>query len=383
MENDDLRPRGAALRMAGYLGRIATGPELSKDLTEDEARDAMTLVLRGEVDPVQAAVFLIALRMKRESHAELCGVLAALRDSAARAVAPVDDLVDMAEPYNGYLRHLPAAPFMPAVLAACGVPCVLHGCRASGPKWGVTAHRILAAAGARVDLGSDQAAARVGQVGWAYVDLARFCAPLAGLARLRSLIVKRPCLSLLEKLVAPVRARGRTHLWVGYAHRAYPEILRDLARDFDYASMLAVRGVEGGVLTSLTGRVRGERSWGEGALEPVTIDAFEALDTTRAERAPALPPEPAASPDESGDESGQPDAHAGRPDTAMVERWAARAAEAGREALAGRPGPTADMLILGAAAMLRHLGRTPDLAAGAAMARRALQDGTARERFEA
>ena len=361
--------------MAGYLGRIATGPELSKDLAEDEARDGMALILRGEVDAVQAAVFLIALRMKRETHEELCGVLAALRDSAARAVAPVDDLVDMAEPYNGYVRHLPAAPFMPAVLAACDLPCVLHGCRESGPKWGVTAHRILAAAGARIDLGSDEAAARVGQAGWAYVDMQRFCAPLAGLARLRSLIVKRPCLSLLEKLIAPVRARGRTHLWVGYAHRAYPEILRDLARDFDYASMLAVRGVEGGVLTSLTGRVRGERAWGEGALEPVSIDAPEALDTTPGERAPALPPEPDV-----------PAGHAGgtgRPDPATVERWAAQAAEAGRAALAGHPGPTADMLVLGAAAMLRHLGRVPDLAAGAAMARRVLQDGTARARFEA
>src|SRR5690606_23826003 len=145
-----------------------------------------------------------------------------------------------AEPYNGYVRHLPAAPFVPAVLAACGVPCVLHGCVASGPKWGVTAHGILAAAGARVDASAAQAAERVGRVGWAYVDLARFCAPLAGLARLRSLIVKRPCLSLLEKLIAPVRARdgGRTHLWVGYAHKGYPEILETLARGFGYDSML-------------------------------------------------------------------------------------------------------------------------------------------------
>ena len=50
-----------AAGMRAVLNRIATGPELSKDLSVDQAREAMGWILEGRVDPVQAAVFLIAL----------------------------------------------------------------------------------------------------------------------------------------------------------------------------------------------------------------------------------------------------------------------------------------------------------------------------------
>jgi anthranilate phosphoribosyltransferase len=389
MQADDLRPRSEPeRRMSRYLGRIATGPTLSKDLDRAEARDAMDMILGNSVDHVQAAVFLIALRMKRETHDELLGVLDALRAAAVRVAAPVDDVVDMAEPYNGYLRHLPAAPFVPAVLAACGAPCVLTGCRDAGPKWGVTAHRILAAAGARVDLAPEQAAAGMGEAGWAYLDLPRFCPPLAALARLRSLIVKRPCLSLLEKLIAPIAPRpgGRVHLWVGYAHREYPEILERLARAAGYDSMLAVRGVEGGVTTSVAGRVRGARFRGPGALEDVSIDAAAALGALSEQRMPPLPPDGPAGPgDEPAGAAGeQADDDGGQgPGAARLDRWARAAAAAGLAALDGQPGPTADMLVVAAAAVLHHLGRVSDLAAGAARARAALIDGSARARFDA
>src|SRR6266478_9254612 len=122
-----MNPSGTE-RMTSYLRRIATGPEMSKDLTLDEARDGMSLVLNGKVEPIQAAVFLIALRMKRESDDENRGVLEALRKETRAATVAVNDLADLADPYDGFTRHLPASSFLPAVLASCGVPSVSHGC---------------------------------------------------------------------------------------------------------------------------------------------------------------------------------------------------------------------------------------------------------------
>jgi len=78
-----------AVAMRSFLQRIATGPELSKDLSREEARVGMRLVLDGLVDPVQAGIFLIALRMKRETDDENCGVLDALREATLRVTAPV------------------------------------------------------------------------------------------------------------------------------------------------------------------------------------------------------------------------------------------------------------------------------------------------------
>ena len=43
------------------IQRIATGPDLSKDIDFEEARLGMEAILKGEVDDVRSAIFLIAL----------------------------------------------------------------------------------------------------------------------------------------------------------------------------------------------------------------------------------------------------------------------------------------------------------------------------------
>ncbi len=60
-------PENTPLAMRSIIQRIATGPELSKDISQEEARFGMQAILDGKVDPVQAGIFLIALRMKRET----------------------------------------------------------------------------------------------------------------------------------------------------------------------------------------------------------------------------------------------------------------------------------------------------------------------------
>jgi len=62
-------------RMKSYLQKIATGPKMSRDLTEVEAEDALTLILKDEVSKVKSGVFLIAARMKLETLEENIGTL--------------------------------------------------------------------------------------------------------------------------------------------------------------------------------------------------------------------------------------------------------------------------------------------------------------------
>ncbi|MEW6354163.1 MAG: anthranilate phosphoribosyltransferase [Pseudomonadota bacterium] len=351
----------ATARMSSYIKRIATGPKMSKDLNLQEARDAMALILAGQADPVQAGVLLIALRMKRETDEENFGVLEALRASTRYAVADVDELIDIADPYDGFLRHLPAGPFLPALLAACGLPAVSHGCRTLGPKFGLTHHQILAAAGVKVDLTPQAAAACVAdpRVGWAYVDQRAFHPALHGLAELRRLIVKRPCLATLEKFCGPLRARGKTHLIVGYVHAAYEELLPKLARHAGFDSALVVRGIEGGVAPPLNAPSKLTTYRNAGPIATVRLAPREA-DIESAQR--SAPP-----PDESTD----------------VAQLAQDAARAGLAALDGAAGPLRDSLVLTAAAVLQHLGRAPSLHEAAALARRAIDSGAARQRFQA
>ena len=150
VEDETPGTNDAAL-MRSIIQRIATGPELSKDITRDEARRGMRLVLDGAVDPVRAAIFLIALRMKRETDEENLGILDAVLETTETVTASVDEIVDLSDPYNGFNRNLPVSVFLPAVLAACGVTAISHGVESMGPKFGATHHRVLKASGAPVD----------------------------------------------------------------------------------------------------------------------------------------------------------------------------------------------------------------------------------------
>jgi hypothetical protein len=41
--------------------------------------------------------------------------------------AKVDDVLDLSDPFDGFTRGMPVAPFLPAVLAACGIATVSNG----------------------------------------------------------------------------------------------------------------------------------------------------------------------------------------------------------------------------------------------------------------
>jgi len=354
-------PAGSAAVMHSILKRIATGPELSKDISREEACAGMRLVLDAQVDPVQAGVFLIALRMKRETDDENRGVLDAIREATRRATAPVDEVLDIGDPYDGYNRTLPAAPFLPAVLAACGVSVVSHGVERMGPKYGVTHRQVLGAAGLPVDLGPEEAAARLGEpgVGWAYVDQKAFCPKLHALAGLRTLIVKRPAITTAEVLAGPLRGRLKTHLVTGYVHKPYPRIYALLARHAGFDTALIVRGVEGGVIPALsqTGRAFHYHDRGD----EISTDFRPAeLGIEQSVRAPRLP---------GASDEGENEAPL---DAAAVAK---AAAQAGMEALAGKPGPTRDCLVYGAALCLWHLGRHDSLQDAADAVRGVLDRG--------
>ena len=351
--------------MDAILQRIATGPELSKDISRDQARTAMSLILEEQVDAVQAAIFLIALRMKRETDEENLGVLEAIRDATITVTAPVDELIDIADPYDGYNRSLPCSPFLPVLLAELGIPAVCHGLETMAPKFGVTQRQVLRAAGAAVDLSPEAAAERIGDpaIGWAYVDQQAFCPKLHALARLRALIVKRPVITTVENLTGPLRGRNKTHLMSGYVHKAYPRVYALLARHAGFDSALIVRGVEGGVLPSLRqdGKCFYYHDLGpEQALEIQPRD----LGIAQAVRAAPLPAELAT-------------------DDAPLDTAAAAKAAAGTglAALAGEPGPSRDGLVYGAALCLRHLRRYDTLASAAEAAREALNSGRVLNRF--
>ena len=359
--------------MRSIIQRIATGPELSKDITQEEAKAGMTFILDGKADPIQAAIFLIALRMKRESDDEMKGILDALLEVTQTVTAKVDEVVVLSDPYDGYNRTIPSSPFLPAVLAELGVHMVSEGLESVGPKYGVTHKQVLRAAGVPVDLSTQQAAQRLADnnIGWSYIDQSRFAPKLFGLMELRSKIVKRPALTTLDVLLGPIRGAQKTHLVTGYVHKPYPRIYSLLARHAKFDSCLLVRGVEGGVTPSL--RQAGKCVYYHDMGEEVELDLDpQALGIEQTVRAAPLPDDlPKSS--RPGDEIAI---------AVDIDAMAKATAQIGLQTLEGKLGPVRDGIIYTGALVLFHLKRFESLAAAAEAVTDVLDSGKALERVQ-
>ena len=125
------------------IQRIATGPELSKNISREEAYRSMLDILKGEVDPVRSAIFLIALRMKRETMDENLGVHDAIIETTKTENINIETLINISDPYDGFSRNIPSSIFLMPVLAELGYPILSHGVESVGPKYGCTHNLIL------------------------------------------------------------------------------------------------------------------------------------------------------------------------------------------------------------------------------------------------
>ena len=363
-----------SLALRQCIAKVATGPEYSKNLNFDEAYEAMSEILTDACDPVQAAVFMIALRMKRETDDENKGILKAIIDVSDIQTAQVDEILDIADPYDGHTRGLPMAAFIAPVTAALGIPSVCHGLDAVGPKYGITHRKILKAAGKSVDLSLKEAIKRIEtpEAGWAYIDQNVFAPKLHDLISLRTRIVKRPVLTTVEVLLGPIRGKKQTHLLTGYVHKAYPPVYAELARFVGFDSAMIVRGVEGGVIPSLQQPAKLFSYHDGGAEQEQQLDPKE-FGIEQATRAVPLPkdlPAPAVKLITSNQEFD-------------VDAAAGRIAEIGVDALKGATGPARDALIYSASICLKHLGKADDHNAAATMVKEVLDSGKALACFNA
>ena len=238
--------------MHSIIQRIATGPELSKSISLEESKQAMEAILNNEIDEVQSAIFLIAMRMKRETMDENIGILMALIGLTNQEQSSVESLVDLGDPYSGYNRSIPISSFLPPLLAELGIPTVIHGLNSVSPKFGLTHRQIYQALDFDVNLSTGSAKRRVEDesIGWSYVDQSQYCNVLHSLVPLRNKIIKRTVLNTVESLIGPIRGVN-THAVLGYVHKPYPPIYASLAQRSGFSSSLLIRGVEGGIVPSL------------------------------------------------------------------------------------------------------------------------------------
>jgi anthranilate phosphoribosyltransferase len=321
---------------------VGTGPRGSRALTFDEARDATAGLLAGEVSPVQAGAFLIAMRIKGETPAELAGVTQALRD-AARSVAPDPPaggraIVACAGAYDG-MNETPHLSLAAAVLAAAaGARVVVHCGARLGPKRGTTPADVLVALGGPLRPKPAESLAMLERSDVAVVHAGAAIPGWDALAVIRDEIGLRGPLHTAEKLIDHL---GATRFVIGHTHSSYRERILGALGLLGAQRSVSVRGMEGSDVLR-PGR-------------PSAADASGPLD---------VPETPGAV--LRGDADPQ------------VAAELTRAIAGGDE-----HGTAAHTAILSAGVRLYAAGRCESVAAGAALASAAVDDGRATATLEA
>ena len=106
-----------------------------EDLPADDARWAMTQVMSGEATPVQLAGFLVALRAKGETSAEVRGLADVMLEHAHRIEVPGPS-IDIVGTGGDRMHSVNISTMASVVVAATGLRVVKHGNRAASSSSG-------------------------------------------------------------------------------------------------------------------------------------------------------------------------------------------------------------------------------------------------------
>ena len=143
------------------LGRLTAEVELAPG----EAGWAMDQIMTGAATPAQIAAFGVSMKMKRPTPAEVRELADTMLRYALRVPTDVigTDTVDIVGTGGDGANTVNLSTMAAIVVAAAGVPVVKHGNRAASSKSGGA--DMLEALGLRIDLGPDQVARCVAEVG--------------------------------------------------------------------------------------------------------------------------------------------------------------------------------------------------------------------------
>jgi anthranilate phosphoribosyltransferase len=199
------------------LARLLDGHDLSRD----EARGTMAVIMAGDATQAQIAGFLVALRAKGETADEIAGCADAMREHVLRVTPTRSDLVDVVgtggDGANTYNISTAAA----LVTAAAGGAVAKHGNRAASSQTG--AADVLEALGFELELPPERIGRSIDELGFGFLFAQAHHPAMRHAAPVRRELATRTVFNVLGPLTNPAGARA---LVLGVYS---PELARTLA----------------------------------------------------------------------------------------------------------------------------------------------------------
>jgi anthranilate phosphoribosyltransferase len=318
-----------------------------RSLDRAQSRAIMDEIMSGEATPAQIGGFLVALRIKGETPDEIAGFAEAIRDCALAVRPRRDDLVDTAGTGGDGQATINISTAAALVAAAAGGAVAKHGNRAVSSASGSA--DVLEALGFSLEAPPERIARSIDELGFGFCFAPTHHPGFRHAAPVRRELATRTVFNVLGPLTNPAGARAQI---VGVYERTLVRTIAEVLSRLGARRAFVVHG-----------------AFGVDELSPAGTNLVCEVtngDVREREIDPAELGIPRCSPDEL--RGGAPEENAS----------VIRAVFSGEERGARR-----DAILLNAAGAIAAGGHADDLRDGLALAREAIDSGTAAERLDA
>jgi anthranilate phosphoribosyltransferase len=317
-----------------------------KDLTREQARQVMDTIMSGEATPGQIGGFLVALRIKGETAAEIAGSAEAMRAHVVPVKPTRTDLVDTAGTGGDGGRTFNISTAAALVAAAAGAGVAKHGNRSVSSQSGSA--DVLEALGFELDLPCERIAQSIDELGFGFMFAPTHHPSMKHAAPVRRELAARTVFNVLGPLTNPAGARAQI---VGVYSPLLVPVIADVLAALGARRAFVVHGASGIDELSPTG--------------PNLV--YEVVEGSVRRRE--------IDPLDLGVERCDPDELRGGDADENAEKI--------REVFAGGNGGRRSAILLNAAGAIAAAGHAEDLREGLELASSALDSGAAAARLEA
>lgn len=330
----------AAVDLKPLIAVAATG----RALTAEQAEQAFDIMMSGNATPAQIGGFLMALRVRGETVAEITGAVRAMRSKMTRITAP-EGAIDTCGTGGDASGTWNISTGAALVVAACGVPVAKHGNRALSSKTG--AADVLAALGVNIDAEMPLVERALREAGICFMMAPRHHSAMRHVGPTRVELGTRTIFNLMGPLSNPA---GTKRQLIGVFAEQWLEPMARVLADLGTERAWIVHGSDGIDEITTTG--------------PSDVAELNGGQVRRFKVSPE-------------------DASLRRATAADLKGGDAAAnAAAIRAMLGGQQGPYRDIVLLNAAAALVVAGKADNLRDGAGHAAKAIDSGLAQKALE-
>jgi len=317
-----------------------------RDLSRDEMRAVMNTIMTGAATEAQIGGFLIGLRMKGETIDEITAAAEVMRELATRVDVQGEHIVDIVGTGGDGTSTFNISTASCFVVAAAGGKVAKHGNRSVSSKSGSA--DVLEAAGVNLDLGPEQVAQCVEQVGVGFMFAPKHHGAMKHAIGPRKEMGVRTIFNVLGPLTNPAGAPNQV---LGVFARELVEPLARVLANLGSEHVLVVHSEDG--------------------MDEISIGA----PTFVAELKNGEVSTYTIAPEDFGLQCG---------DVASLKvEDAAQSLDVIKSLLENRPGPARDIVQLNAGAALYACGLADSLAGGVARAGEVIVSGEARRKLDA